>query len=301
MLDTGQLQSICDFFAVGTRLHYEYLGVWGNHNYFVQTTAGTFVLKIMKETADQPRQLQTEITYLQYFSANGLKVPMYCKSVAGEYLYPYQDTYAVIRPKIAGDILSRANATPKILFQLGSLLGQTHSCPIDISLPSRTSWLNVTSIQQNRHRIITDTDFNKIDLVHDPVLDTDWSGYPTVLAHGDCWCPNIIVSPNQLVTLIDWQEASTGLAVLDIGRTLYGLIEAGLLNTEKYHAFIAGYQSVRKLTRQEEQSLAPAMKYTGLMVLMWRLLRFHNSTEPYDINQSAWYTLDLTNWQPPKS
>jgi|AntRauTorckE6833_2_1112554.scaffolds.fasta_scaffold05368_5 Ser/Thr protein kinase RdoA (MazF antagonist) len=295
------LQNICNFFSVGEIVDSVYLGNWGNHNYFIDTQNGSFVLKIIAAQAGILERVQSEISYITYLIEHDIEVPPYYCNTQGECLYAYDNVYALLRPKIDGLILSKVQVGTEHLFKIGSRLAQLHSCPVPTVLPPRRCWLSEDAVLDARRQIREQYPASAFPLVEHPVLETDWSTYPATIIHGDCWYSNILVSPSNQVTLIDWEEVSINPAVLDIGRTLYSLIEANMIDADSYQAFISGYEGRRKLSWEEKQHIAQSMKYTAITTLLWRQVRFFNTTTPYDIEQSAWYTKNLEKWQPPQA
>jgi len=294
------LQKICDFFSVGGIVDCVYLGRWNHHNYFIDTKNGSFVLKVLHLEVDIVQRIKTEVQYINHLQDNSINVQPYISGENDDHLYVDDGICALIRPKVDGDILSKSGTIIEHLFEVGSQLGRLHSCPVSPMLPPRRCALSAGAVEETRQNIKERYPIEAFPLVDHPVLKTDWSLYPVSIIHGDCWCTNILVSSNDQITLIDWEEVSINPAILDIGRTLFSLIEANMIDAESYQAFISGYESRRILTSKEKGVIVQAMQYTGIVTLLWRQTRFFNTATPYDIEQSAWYTQNLEEWQPPR-
>jgi len=201
-------------------------------------------------------------------------------------LADHSDHYMLALSYIPGKLtfLSRDD-----LRQLGALLGWLHALPTDgtQSRPLPHSWWypiegalapslagldavarNVPARWQALHASFRD------DLR--AVVKAD---LPTTLIHGDCHPGNAILTPEGSVTLIDWECAGMGAAVLDLG----GLLTDGqpdpapgaaiVVDPVGVAAVMEGYRSQRALTQVEHVALPLACRFTvafqGAVRFLW--------------------------------
>ncbi len=90
---------------------------------------------------------------------------------------------------------------------------------------------------------------------------------PIVLLHGDCWPHNAVVANDGLITLIDWDCAGFGPAILDVGYLLLTChlgkpqLPAMYADPMLIAAVMRGYYQQRKLTMLELSILREAVHF----------------------------------------
>jgi len=97
--------------------------------------------------------------------------------------------------------------------------------------------------------------------------------------HGDAWARNAVqVAPSGPVTLVDWEMAGLGLAVLDLGTCLIECQLAASLPDDKpgewlitpdeapISAVCEGYRRVRELSAAERDLLPEAVRFPAAVV-----------------------------------
>ena len=90
---------------------------------------------------------------------------------------------------------------------------------------------------------------------------------PITLIHGDCWPHNAVLATDGQVTLIDWDCAGLGPAILDLGYLLL-MCHLGKPQVPKMHAdracitaVVQGYRQQRQPTAEELQVLREAIHF----------------------------------------
>jgi Ser/Thr protein kinase RdoA (MazF antagonist) len=102
---------------------------------------------------------------------------------------------------------------------------------------------------------------------------------PETVVHGDVWARNAVqVAPSGPVTLIDWETAGLGLAVLDLGNCVLECPLASSLPDDKPEEWLItpdeapiaavceGYRNVRELTAAERDLLPEAVRFPAAVL-----------------------------------
>ncbi len=90
---------------------------------------------------------------------------------------------------------------------------------------------------------------------------------PITLLHGDCWPHNAVIDENRRLTLIDWDCAGLGPAILDVGYLLLschlGKPQLPMMHADPLliEAVMRGYYQQRQLTKYELSVLREAVHF----------------------------------------
>jgi Ser/Thr protein kinase RdoA (MazF antagonist) len=183
---------------------------------------------------------------------------------------------------------------------LGMTLGLLHDVaarPTELGWPGSEAWAGERVGLASRHpAVAVPAALARLDAV-DGLVPAAWrpmhaafrqavatvrdavGSVPETLVHGDVWARNAVQPPGGgPVTLIDWETAGLGLAVLDLGNCLLechldsavpdGLPEAWLISPDedRIAAVADGYVSVRKLSEAELALLPAAITFAPAIV-----------------------------------
>ncbi|MFB7084749.1 phosphotransferase [Streptomyces sp. NPDC056296] len=101
------------------------------------------------------------------------------------------------------------------------------------------------------------------------------------LIHGDLFDDNVIVREDGGLSVLDWETISLDDPLLDLGMAAVGLAqdEAGLLETERLHALLDGYEKTRPLTTVDRAILPLEIEHAALIIAFHRYYR-HNVRFP---------------------
>ncbi len=106
------------------------------------------------------------------------------------------------------------------------------------------------------------------------------SNLPMGILHGDLFPYNVIGSGGRVSAILDLEEAWTGPMAFDLAMACVGFGWDGTVPAwERWKALFDGYQSVRKLTQDEVDSLPFLHYFATLSIAAWRFWK-HNLSEP---------------------
>tara|TARA_B100001996_G_scaffold99909_1_gene74884 strand:+ start:5813 stop:6625 length:813 start_codon:yes stop_codon:yes gene_type:complete len=106
------------------------------------------------------------------------------------------------------------------------------------------------------------------------------SELPMGVLHGDLFPDNVIGSGGRVSAILDLEEAWVGPMAFDLAMSCVGFGWDGTVPVmERWAALLDGYQSVRKLTRDEMDSMPFLHRFATLCIASWRFWK-HNLREP---------------------
>jgi homoserine kinase type II len=106
------------------------------------------------------------------------------------------------------------------------------------------------------------------------------SNLPMGILHGDLFPDNVIGSEGRVSAILDLEEAWIGPMAFDLAMACVGFGWDGTVPVwERWKALFDGYQSVRKLTQDEVNSLPFLHHFATLSIAAWRFWK-HNLSEP---------------------
>ena len=101
------------------------------------------------------------------------------------------------------------------------------------------------------------------------------------LIHGDLFDDNVIVRDDGGLSVLDWETLSLDDPLLDLGMAAVGLAqdEAGLLDTDRLHTLLGGYEKQRPVPGSEGALLPLEIEHAALIIAFHRYYR-HNVRFP---------------------
>lgn len=101
------------------------------------------------------------------------------------------------------------------------------------------------------------------------------------LIHGDLFDDNVIVRDDGGLSVLDWETISLDDPLLDLGMAAVGLAqdEAGLLDTDRLHTLLGGYEKQRPLAAGNRALLPLEIEHAALIIAFHRYYR-HNVRFP---------------------
>ncbi len=99
---------------------------------------------------------------------------------------------------------------------------------------------------------------------------------PMALIHGDVFFDNMIVQGDQLMAIIDFEEACHYYRSFDLGMVIVGTCrDRQGISFEKAGQFIRGYQKETTLQSIERESLRVFAEYAAVATSFWRFRQYH--------------------------
>lgn len=257
------------------------LGI-SNSNYKVETTKGTWLLKISNDkNREQLAKEQQILLYLQNKQYKYSLSPLPLKS--GEFIYDHETEFGVIYPFIDGIPPGPGDQTCE---QIGRALALLHKlCPSDSEIadyglrPHEEVGYGPKEILDYTREERCPEDFRQAveAIFPDKMESFIAAGFERCLIHGDLYYDNTLFDHNYLAKVLDFEQAGIGEAILDLGISISGTcLEKGFLSDSLVVSYLRGYESVRPLPNKEREALDKAIALGLLSIALWRIKRFRD-------------------------
>ncbi|MGB1486776.1 MAG: homoserine kinase [Candidatus Thalassarchaeaceae archaeon] len=247
-------------------------GGWANSNYKLSLSDGTkLVLKIWNEQHEDRVEYLLGIT--TYLSELGIPTPKPISFNNNEYLIMKNNLPWTILPFIDGEWLGNDYQS---LFTLGQIQANMHLAAPPKNLESdfsmgiklfdklfkiadeRNCWDDFLLTLKSSRSI-----YEKLDKL------------PKGIIHGDLFPDNVIRQNDGNIFLLDFEEVCNDILAFDLAMTFVGFgWEEGEPINDRWVAILEGYQSVRKLTKEELDALPDLHKLATLSIAAWRYWQF---------------------------
>ena len=109
---------------------------------------------------------------------------------------------------------------------------------------------------------------------------------PKGICHTEFTPQHTRFSKNKLVSVIDWDLINKSYFIYDLGTALSTSLNKSKINFKKAREILKGYESVRKLTKQEKDSLYEATKLGLYKFITWGL-------DKEEIEKSGWENIGI--------
>ncbi|MGC9379748.1 phosphotransferase [Streptomyces sp. MH13] len=201
----------------------------------------------------------------------------------GSVIVPIGDRFLVLKKWIAGSVQQPLPLA--LLTEAGDLLARLHTLAPDAEGLGDVP-VGARRLSPEHLAAITafaDQDFaqwlaSRLGRVHDAEADNLRA---PCLIHGDLFDDNLIVRDDGGLSVLDWETVSVDDPLLDLGMAAVGLAqdEVGLLDTDRLHALLDGYEKSRPLTAAERAILPLEIEHAALIIAFHRYHR-HNVRFP---------------------
>ncbi len=246
-----------------------------NSNFLIQTDKGQYILTLYEKLVEA-QDLPFFLGLMEHLAQNGINCPLPIKNKKGVALNRLAGRDAVIVSFLEG--LSISKITPGFCRQIGKGLAQLHKAGEGFSLSRKNGMLF-----EGWDDLFADSK-GKIDPIADGLesliteelafLKSNWpKNLPEGIIHADLFPDNVFFLDNQLSGLIDFYFACNDMLAYDLMICLnaWCFETDGSFNVTKGRALLKGYQSVRRLTAQELESLPVLARGAAIRFLLTRI------------------------------
>lgn len=263
-----------------------------NTNYFVDTDQGRYVLTLFERLTFE--QLPYYLYLMQHLAQHGIPVPEPQALVAcdgaggqvGDILLRLKGKPAAVVNRLRGH--SELAPTPAHCAAVGETLARMHLAGRDFSRSQPNlrglAWWNDTvpvvlpHLDDAQSRLIQ----SELAYQNHVAASSGWRALPRGPIHADLFRDNVMFDSEggapELTGFFDFYFAGCDSFLFDIGVSLNDWcihLDSGAHDAARADAFLAAYQTVRRLTPQE-RTLLPAMQRAGaLRFWISRLWDFH--------------------------
>jgi homoserine kinase type II len=238
-----------------------------NSNYFVDTDAGRFVLTVFE------RLTATELPYflrlMKHLAQHGIPVPDPQADAAGELLFTLHGKPAALLTRLPGS--HRLAPDEHHCREVGAMLARLHAAAADLPL-NQPHLRGLDWWVRTVPEVLPHLDTERAALLRDELAfqqqvaaSPDGRALPRGAIHADLFRDNVMFDGlpghEKLTGFLDFFFAGTDALAFDIAVCLNDWcidLDSGRLDEDRAAAFVAAYQSERRLTAAEHR-LMPAL------------------------------------------
>ena len=254
-----------------------------NTNYLLKSKNNKFILTIFEK-----RVFQKEIPFFMKLmdQLNDLKIncPKPLKNKSGNYLIRIKNKTACIVSFLDGKDKKKLNI--KNCFDIGKVVAQMHLSSKKLKLYRKNS-MSIKNLNPLFKSIkLKSKKFVNIEkFLHNNFRDIEkkWpKGLPSGIIHGDLFIDNIFFKNNKLSGIIDFYFAANDYFMYEIAICVNALCfdkknSKFLINKKKVKNLIKGYESIRKISIKEKNSLNILCRGAAMRYFLTRLYDYTNT------------------------
>ncbi len=267
--DIGELQSLKGI-AEGVQ----------NSNYFLSTSKGQFFLTLYEQMVEEA-DLPFYIGLMEHLSKSGINCPQPIKMKNDEALSELCGRPAAIVSFLNG--VSVSAPTENQCSKVGQMLARMHlataSFPMYLeNALSQSKWREFYRRSGGRVGEI-DNKLPEIMETELSYLDSNWPAeLPSGVIHADLFPDNVLFLGGELSGFIDFYFAANDLLAFDLAICInaWCFEKDDGFNLQKSRALLAGYQSVRKLEKEEYEAMPVLCRGASIRFLVTRIYDWLN-------------------------
>ena len=270
-----------------------------NSNYHLTTTSGEYILTLYEKRVAK-EDLPFFIGLMQHMAGAGIVCPMPIADKAGVILKRLKGREAVIISFLEG--IWSQTPTAERCFAGGEVLGRMHLA--GASYPNeRANALNTeawrplleSSVKSGEADTLIPNVREKASLMLDEILAAWRSDLPCGIIHADLFPDNVLFVGDKVTGVIDFYFACNDIFAYDLAIMLnaWCFDANGEFNLNKAKQLMAGYQSVRKLSKEELEAIPILLRGAAMRFFLTRLYDWINTPKDAQVQR-----LDpLVYWQ----
>jgi len=271
-LDRSAVEGLARRFGIGDITGFSVMdGGRENTSYCVETSSRRYVLTRFDQKS--LKHVTNLAKLLVYLIDQGICTSRVVVPPKEPIVLLHDEKPVMLKRYIDGDVT--ANLTGDSLVQLGEEMARLHEIPAPSYVPQ--------SFPYGRSHF---PEVMNSNLGHDYI---DWlserNSYlqkripqhlPMALIHGDVFLDNMIVQDDQLMAIIDFEEACHYYRSFDLGMVIVGACrDRQGICFEKARRFIRGYQNNVILQSVERECLQAFAVYAAVATSFWRFRHYH--------------------------
>lgn len=246
-----------------------------NTNYFVDTTAGRFVLTLFEKL--RPEELPFYLGLMTHLSAAGIPCPRPIPNRAGNVLGTLCGKPATLVSRLPGRDVEDANAVQ--CAQVGEMLAHMHlavrSYPATMPNPRGQPWWRAAALEVSPRMPAEEVKLLEQELAFQarPLA----GDLPRGAVHADLFRDNVLFDGAKIGGVIDFYFACTDSLLYDLAVTVNDwCIDARCgLDPDRSRALLRAYQAVRPLEQAEVAAWPRMLRAAALRFWLSRLFDFH--------------------------
>jgi homoserine kinase type II len=242
-----------------------------NTNYCLETNSGKYVLTLCDQKS--LKHATNLASLLVYLTDHGIRTSSVVVPLEEPIVILHDQKPVMLKRHVDGDIA--ANLTGDLLLQLGEEMARLHEIPAPSYLPKsfpygRSYFPEV--IDSNLDHAYIDWLSEKNSYLQKRIPQH----LPMALIHGDVFFDNMIAQGDQLMAIIDFEEACHYYRSFDLGMVIVGTCrDRQGISFQKARQFLRGYQNDMTLESVERESLKAFAVYAAVATSFWRFRQYH--------------------------
>lgn len=225
-----------------------------NSNHRLETDRGTFFLRIYEEQGLLGARKDAELT--SELNKKGVRTPAPLADREGRHIAVVGEKPAAIFPWIDGAIVCQKMVTRDHATRVGEALASLHVAGEGVTIGEGRFRVEdirrrLFQIKQPRFRDAT----RELMAAMDRWVPKRAPDLAEGLVHGDLFRDNVLWKENAIVALLDFESASRGSFMWDLAVTILAWCYGDDFDRDLVGAMIAGYDSVRSLSKTERDAL----------------------------------------------
>ena len=271
-LDSRAVDGLARRFGIGDVTAFSVMdGGRENTSYCVETSSARYVLTLCDQKSLQ--QATKLATLLVYLTDRGIRTSRVVVPPNEPIVVLHDEKPVMLKRYVDGNV--SANLTGNLLIQLGEEMARLHEIPAPSYLPQsfpygRSHFPEVTNSKLGHAYI--DWLCEKISYLQQRIPQH----LPMALIHGDVFFDNVIVQGDQLMAIIDFEEACHYYRGFDLGMVIVGACrDRKGISFEKAGRFIQGYEKETNIPTKEQETLKTFAVYAAVATSFWRFRQYH--------------------------
>jgi len=242
-----------------------------NTNYCIEANSGKYVLTLCDQKS--LKRATDLASLLVYLTDHGIRTSRVIVPPEEPIVILHDEKPVMLKRHVDGNIT--ANLTGHLLVQLGEEMARLHEISAPSYLPKsfpygRSYFPEV--IESNLDHTYIDWLSEKNSYLQRRIPQN----LPRTLIHGDVFFGNLIVQGDQLMAIIDFEEACHYYRSFDLGMVIVGACRNRQgISFQKARRFLRGYQNDTTLPSVERECLKTFAVYAAVATSFWRFRQYH--------------------------
>ena len=254
-----------------------------NTNYLLKSKKNKFILTIFEKRVSD-KELPFFMQLMQILNHYKINCPKPIKNNEGSYLINLKNKKACIVTFLEGK--DKKNLNIKNCFEIGKIIARMHSITKNIKLYRKNS-MGISNLNPLLKLIMLKSKkFNHLEKFLKNNLNNikkKWpKNLPKGVIHGDLFIDNIFFKNNKLSGVLDFYFAANDYLMYEIAICINALCfdkkgKKFFINKNKVKNLIKGYESIKKISQKEKNSLNVLCKGAAIRYLLTRLYDYSNT------------------------
>jgi homoserine kinase type II len=271
-ISEGALRDLLSRYTLGKLESYQSLaGGYSNSSFKITTDVGEYVLAVCDNKS--LRQIENLTALLVQLEQQQYPSPRLMLTSEGQRLSKHWGHPVYIKELIHGDVTQ--SLSENMLAQVGEQLARLHAVEPHHGLPTDHPY-GIECFDDVLKGPVQHPFLNWLSAKRDFLQENTSPDLPKGFIHGDLFYDNLLFSKENLVAVLDLEEACHFTLAFDLGMSIVGCcVSDHLISKRRAKALIAGYQKERVLEAAERESLPVYIQYAATATAFWRFRQYH--------------------------